>query len=135
MAKENVEKLSSKKVLSRSKPCPFKLKLLNSSTANLLTSFDQELLKNVAPCWRVSEEYGLLVTLDDFARIFYPKLSIKRIGIILEEIEIPFYHISEEQEPQLHKEGMRYNYNPIPLIMIEDIEKQKEDLELLFSNF
>jgi len=132
---ENIEKLSEKKILSRTKPCPFKLKLLNSSNANFFIQLGSELLKNVVPCWNVSDEFGLLVTLDDFARIFYPKLSIKRVGIILEEMEIPFYHVGGEQEHQLNKEGMRYYYNPIPLIMIEDIEKQKEDLELLFSNF
>ena len=134
-AKENVEKLSERKISARTKPCPFKLKSLNDSADKVFTSLDRELLENVAPCWKVSDEYGLLVTLDDFARIFYSKLSIKRVGIILEEMEIPFYHVSGEQEHQLNKDMMRYSYNPIPLIMIEDIEKQKEDLELLFSNF
>ena len=77
----------------------------------------------------------MMITLDDFARSFYPKLSVKRVGIILEELGIPFYNGNLEQEHVLRQDRSKYVFNPIPLIMFEDVEKQEDDLKSLFANF
>merc|ERR1719470_399402 len=93
----------------------------------------RKLLAVEVPCLTVDS--SKMIALDDFARSFYPKLSVKRVGIILEELGIPFYKGNIEQEHVLREDRLKYVFNPIPLIMFEDVEKQKDDLKSLFSNF
>jgi len=130
-----------KKKAALKKTCPFKLNqipLTNNSSQNPMYRIsNKKLLNTEVPCLKVTcgSSKNVLVTLDDFARTFYPKLSTKRVGIILEELDIPFYNISSDQEHVLSQEGAKYSFNPIPLIMCADVERQEEDIKSLFSNF
>jgi len=118
------------------KSCPFKLELVKC-VKDGLKILKQELMNKEISCLNVSDGSTdtILVALDDFARSFYPKLSPKRVGIILEELEIPFYHLGSELEDKVIQEGLKYSYSPIPLILFQDIERQEEDLKSLCSNF
>ena len=78
---------------------------------------------------------NVMLTLDDFARTFYPKLSVERVGIILEEFDIPLYMGNIDQQEVLRNYQMDHTFNPVPLIMFEDVENNKEDLDSLISSF
>merc|ERR1719318_1699743 len=130
-----------KKSVSIKKSCPFKLNQIprhsmDESKQGGYKILKRKLLAVEVPCLTVdSGSSSKMIALDDFARSFYPKLSVKRVGIILEELGIPFYNGNIEQEHVLRQDGLKYVFNPTPLIMFEDVEKQEDDLKSLFSNF
>merc|ERR1719318_2138666 len=136
-----IEENVAKKSVSIKKSCPFKLNQIprhsmDESKQGGYKMVKKKLLAVEVPCLTVdSGSSSKMITLDDFARSFYPKLSVKRVGIILEELGIPFYNGNIEQERVLRQDRGKSFYNPIPHIMFEDVEKQEDDLKSLFSNF
>ena len=129
---------------SPKKSCPFKLdRIREYSVENVpeetsYKMYKRKLTNIEVPCINTipgSTSRKMLLTLDDFARCFYPKLSVKRVGIILEQLDIPLYRGNMYQQEVLRKCRVDHIFNPIPLIMFEDVENNEDDLDSTFSHF
>jgi len=123
--------------------CPFKLEPITeyfSDNSNKKTScriLKRKLANVEVPCLSAisGSSRNLMLTLDEFTRTFYPKLSVERVGIILEEFDIPLYMGNIDQQEVLRNDKMDHTFNPVPLIMFEDVENNKDDLDSLISSF